>query len=78
MLSARWSVIIVVQKWYHFFVQQDDECLSEKLSSFLAEFSDTLLRAAEQRDRRNALELNDLLTDPSFEINVSSGASIAL
>lgn len=47
--------------------QQEDEHISGKTTSFLAEFADTWQRLSGKEDRRTASELVDLLTDRSFE-----------
>lgn len=50
-------------------VQHDDERLAEKILSFMREFTNILLRAKRHREGRTGLELVDLLTDISLEIN---------
>lgn len=51
-------------------VQQDDACMSERISSFLNEFADNVIRVAEQEDLRIASDLVYFIYNISFKINV--------
>lgn len=51
-------------------VEKDDECISERMFSFVTKLADIFLRAPKQEDQRNAPELIDLLINILLEDNV--------
>lgn len=60
------------------YVQLKDECVLERIPSFLIESADGFLRALRHGVWWIASELVDFLTDTSFEINILNGISKTL
>lgn len=58
-------------------IQRHNECMLERISTFITQFPDILLLVSKQGDRRISLKLVDLVTDKLFEINILSGLSMS-
>lgn len=59
-------------------IEEDDQGASEKVSSFLIEFGGVLLRVAKQGLQRTVSQLENLLANTSFSMNIFSGTSEVL
>lgn len=51
-------------------IERDNESMSERVSSFVIEFTDNTLRVAREGEGRIALQLLDFLAETTFQIHI--------